>query len=94
MKTFNDHDGLYTFCAINNININFLIVMKTIVTEDELVPVIKCVLHIVVSYPGFWWGVRSRCLRFLNQLLTWVNVRPVFLAKFLFSSGVGYLLFL
>ena len=34
-------------------------------------------------------GVRSRCRRFLNQLLTWVNVKPVFFARRRFSSGVG-----
>lgn len=36
-------------------------------------------------------GVRSLCLRFLNQFETCVNVSPVFLASVFFSSGVGYL---
>ena len=31
----------------------------------------------------------SRWRRFLNQLLTWVNVKPVRFANVLFSSGVG-----
>lgn len=35
-------------------------------------------------------GVRSLCRRFLNQLATWVKVRPVSLAKFFFSSESGY----
>lgn len=39
MKSFTDHDELYTFDAINKINLNFLIVMKTVMTKDELVPV-------------------------------------------------------
>ena len=33
--------------------------------------------------------VRSRCRRFLNQLLTCVSERPVSVARRRFSSGVG-----
>lgn len=36
-------------------------------------------------------GVRSLCRRFLNQLATWVKVKPVSFAKFFFSSESGYL---
>jgi hypothetical protein len=36
-------------------------------------------------------GVLSRCRLFLNQLETWVRVRPVLFASALFSSGFGYL---
>lgn len=34
-------------------------------------------------------GFRSRCRRFLNQLLTWVRERPVILARCRFSAGEG-----
>lgn len=43
------------------------------------------------TYAGGMGGALSLCLLFLNQLLTCVNVSPVFLASPLFSSGVGYL---
>lgn len=35
-------------------------------------------------------GLRSRCLRFLNQLLTCVRDSPVILARLRFSAGEGY----
>lgn len=42
-----------------------------------------------VSNKTYVRGVRSRCRRFLNQLLTCVNVKPVLFASKRFSSGVG-----
>ena len=73
-------------------------VREGILNRHYCTRIAQFVQHTRVTYwaqcprgPGCCCGVRSRWRLFLNQLLTWVSVRPVFFAKFRFSSGVGYL---